>query len=248
MSRPLINRPPMARSPISRRISPYPPIPTVEQVAMQFCRSVRMAVRGDVPYCHWQVRDVFPLDLCTGILTLPIAPPVLGRTDGTRNSYNASRCFITPALRAKFPVCQVLSDALQRDDVARLMAETCDIPAEGSFLRMEYMQDTDGAWLEPHRDIPEKLFSMVIYLFIGPDAAEWGTDIYDAGKRWVGRSAGEFNSGVIFVPGPATWHGFDPRPIIGVRRLMEINYVRADWRDREQLAFPDLPIRLHWPR
>ena len=81
------------------------------------------------------------------------------------------------------------------------MAETCDIHVEGSYLRMEYIQDTDGAWLEPHRDIPEKLFSMVIYLFTGPDAAEWGTDIYDADKRWVGRSAGEFNSGVIFVAG-----------------------------------------------
>ena len=109
---------------------------------------------------------------------------------------------------------------------------------------MEYMQDTDGAWLEPHRDIPEKLFSMVIYLFTGPDAKDWGTDIYDAERRWVGRSAGEFNSAVIFVPGPATWHGFDRRPIVGVRRLMEINYVRPDWRDREQLASPDRPIRL----
>ena len=196
------------------------------------------------PYRHWKLRDVLPVDVCTGILTLPIVPPDLGRTDGTRNSYNASRCFITPSLRAKFPTCDALSEALQRPMVARLMAETCNIRVAGSYLRMEYIQDIDGAWLEPHRDIPEKLFSMVIYLFTGPDAAEWGTDIYDAERRWVGRSAGAFNSGVIFVPGPATWHGFDPRPIVGVRRLMEINYARADWRDREQLAFPERPVRL----
>jgi hypothetical protein len=31
---------------------------------------------------------------------------------------------------------------------------------------------------------------------------------------------------------------------VGVRRLLEINYVRADWRDREQLAMPGLPISL----
>jgi hypothetical protein len=49
---------------------------------------------------------------------------------------------------------------------------------------------------------------------------------------------------VIFVAGPDTWHGFDPRPIVGVRRLLEINYVRADWRDREQLAIPDRAISL----
>lgn len=222
----------------------YPPIPTVDEVAAQFCRAVRAAERSDNPYRHWKIREVFPVDLCTGILTLPVAPPQLGRTDGTRNSYNKSRCFITPLLRSKFPTCQVLSDALRRSDVARLMAETCGIRVEGSYLRMEYIQDIDGAWLEPHRDIPEKLFSMVVYLFTGPDAADWGTDIYDEDRRWVGRSAGEFDSGVIFVPGPATWHGFDPRPIVGVRRLMEINYVRPDWRDREQLAFPDECIRL----
>jgi len=220
----------------------YPPVPTVDAIAEQFCRAVRESQRSDTPYRHWKLKDVFPIDLCTGILTLPIAPPVLGKTDGTRNTYNDSRCFITPTLRAKFPTLQALSEALQRPEVARLMAETCHIQVVGSYLRMEYMQDTDGAWLEPHRDIPEKLFSMVIYLFTGPDAAEWGTDIYDADVRWVGRSAGEFNSGVIFVPGPATWHGFDPRPIVGIRRLMEINYARSDWRDREQLTFPDRPI------
>jgi len=27
-----------------------------------------------------------------------------------------------------------------------------------------------------------------------------------------------------------------------VRRLMEINYVRPNWRRREQLAFPDQPV------
>lgn len=222
----------------------YPPVPSVDAIATQFCRAVRDSQRSDQPYRHWKLKDVFPIDLCTGILTLPIAPPYLGRTDGTRNTYNAQRCFITPTLRQKFLPCQALSDALQRPEVARLMAETCAIQVAGSYLRMEYIQDTDGAWLEPHRDIPEKLFSMVIYLFIGPDATEWGTDIYDADKRWIGRSPGTFNSGVIFVPGPATWHGFDPRPIIGVRRLMEINYARSDWRDKEQLAFPDRPISL----
>lgn len=222
----------------------YPTLPKVAEVAHHFSEAVRGARRDDRPYRHWKLTNVLPEAMCTGILTLPIAPPILGKTDGTRNTYNAHRSFITPLLRQKFPTCAVLADALQRPDVARLIAKTCGIAVEGSFLRMEYMQDTDGAWLEPHRDIPEKLFSMVIYLFIGPDAKDWGTDIYDADRRWVGRSSGEFNSGVIFVPGPATWHGFDPRPIVGVRRLMEINYVDPSWRDREQLAIPDQPVTI----
>ena len=110
-------------------------------------------------------------------------------------------------------------------------------------MRAEYMQDTDGMWLELHRDIPEKVFSMVIYLCTGPDAKDWGTDIYDHEKRWCGRSSAEFNTATIFKAGPHTWHGFEPRPIDGVRRLMEINYVR-DWNAHEQLAFPDKPITI----
>jgi hypothetical protein len=222
----------------------YPPPIDASEIARHFIAAVRRSERAELPYRHWKLRDVFPEALCTGILTLPIVPPALGRTDGTRASYNDRRTFITPLLREKFPVCEALAAALQRPDVARTMAESCDIPVAGSFLRMEYMQDIDGAWLEPHRDIPEKLFSMVIYLFTGPDAKEWGTDIYDADRRRVGRSSGDFNSGVIFVPGPNTWHGFDPRPIVGVRRLMEINYVRADWRDCDQLANAGCPIAL----
>jgi hypothetical protein len=222
----------------------YPPVPEPGAIASHFIGAVTGSDRADWPFRHWKLREVFPEALCTAILVLPIAPPLLGRTDGTRGSYNRQRTFITPELRAKFPVCSALADALQRPAVAREMAETCDIDVAGSYLRMEYMQDLDGAWLEPHRDIPEKLFSMVIYLFTGPDAKDWGTDIYDADQRWVARSPGTFNTGVIFVPGLATWHGFDPRPIVGVRRLMEINYVRPGWRDREQLAMPDQPIRL----
>jgi hypothetical protein len=149
----------------------YPAVPSVAQIADHFIGAVSEAERADWPFRHWKLREVFPEALCTAILVLPIAPPLLGVTDGTRGSYNRLRTFITPALQRKFPVCAAMADALRRPDVAR--------------------------------------------------------------------SPGTFNSGVIFVPGPATWHGFDRRPIDGVRRLMEINYVRSDWRDRDQLAFPD---------
>ena len=220
----------------------YPALPEATEIARHFRHAVSQSLREESPYLHWGLTDVFPEAVCTGILTLPIAPPVLGRTDGTRNTYNTQRTFITPELRSNFPTCARLAEALQRPDVAQLMAETCNIEVAGGYLRMEYIQDTDGAWLEPHRDIPDKLFSMVVYLFTGPEAKDWGTDIYDSERRCIGRSSGEFNSGVIFVPGPDTWHGFEPRPIIGVRRLMEVNYVRPNWRDRDQLAIPDQPI------
>lgn len=221
----------------------FPRLPESAAIAAHFIHALRAAKREESPYRHWLLTDVLPESMCVGILSLPIAPPAVGRTDGTRASFNDKRTFFNGARIARYAPCAVLAEALQRPDVARAAEEVLGITANDAFLRLEYMQDTDGAWLEPHHDIPEKLFSMVIYLCTGPDAALWGTDIYDTQKRWIGRASAEFDSGVIFIPGADTWHGFEPRRIAGVRRLMEINYVHPSWRDRNQLAFPDRPLR-----
>lgn len=219
-------------------------LPSPAEVATQFSAALRNSVRDENPYRHWTLAESLPEKIAVGIVMLPICPPFIEECGGVRDydQNNLKRAFVTPAMRADFPVCATLAEGLQRPEVARQFAETCGVDVEGSYLRIEYIQDTDGAWLEPHHDIPEKLFSMVIYLCTGPHAKDWGTDIYDANKKWVGRATAEFNSAVIFIPGENTWHGFDRRPIVGVRRLMEINYVRHDWRDREQLCFPDRAI------
>ena len=220
----------------------YPTLPSIDEVALHMERALREARRDETPFRHWLLDAVMPESMCTGVLTLPIAPEPAQDCGGVRDRHNDRRCFFTPDLQSRFPACAVFAEAMQRPLLARLFQDVCGIAVEGGYLRMEYIQDTDGAWLEPHRDIKEKLFSMVIYLCIGPEAKDWGTDIYDDQKRWVGRSSAAFNSAVIFVAGPNTWHGFEKRPINGVRRLMEINYVHPSWRDRDQLSFPDRPI------
>lgn len=225
----------------------YPPLPTIADTAQHFIGALKFSRREDNPYRHWKLREALPEKICTGVLVLPIAPPMIEECAGVRDflDNNKKRSFFTPQLRADFPAAEVFASALQLPEVARQLSETLgNDELEGSYLRMEYIQDTNGAWLKPHCDIYEKLFSMVIYLCTGPEAKNWGTDIYDANQKWCGRAVAEFNSAVIFIPGNATWHGFDKRPIIGVRRLLEINYVRPNWRDREQLAFPEQPIWL----
>lgn len=228
--------------PAPSRAVDFPSIPDAAVIARHFGDALCHARRDDSPYRHWTLNHVLPESVAVGVLLLPIAPPVIGDNHGVRDLDNGKRTFFTPELRAHFPACAQFAEAMQRPDIARLFAQVCGIEVVGGFLRIEYIQDTDGAWLEPHRDIPEKLFSMVIYLCTGPEAKNWGTDIYDDQKRWIGCTSAEFNGAVIFVPGPNTWHGFERRPIVGVRRLMEVNYVRPTWRDRDQLAFPDRPI------
>ena len=112
----------------------------------------------------------------------------------------------------------------------------------GAYLRIEYAQDTDGFWLEPHTDLGVKLFTFLIYLSRDPSHADLGTDLYDIEKRHVGRSPFASNSAMIFVPSDVTYHGFEPRKINGVRKSLIVNYVTAEWRAREQLSFPDQPI------
>ncbi|MHB8455452.1 MAG: 2OG-Fe(II) oxygenase [Acidiferrobacterales bacterium] len=216
--------------------------PEVADIARHFHRTLLDAARDERPYRHWNLTDALPESLCHAIVSLPIAPLQIDDCHGVRDTDNSKRSFFIPALQAGFPQCAAFAQAMQRPEVARLFASTCELDVDGSYLRMEYIQDTDGAWLKPHCDIPEKLFSMVIYLFTGPETAQWGTDIYDCQRRWIGQAQGVFNSGIIFIPGPDTWHGFEKRRIIGVRRLLEINYVRPNWRDRDQLSFPDRPI------
>ncbi len=227
----------------------FPTVPDSSAIANHFCDALVSSNRKDWPYRHWLLKNALPESLCAGVLMLPIRPPLIDECGGVRdlNDNNSKRTFFTPKLRDDFPAVSVFADAFQRPEVAALFSRTLGVAGgeiEGSYLRIEYIQDTDGAWLQPHRDIREKLFSMVIYLCTGPEAKGWGTDIYDDDQKWVARSSADFNSAVIFVPGPNTWHGFDKRPIIGVRRLLEVNYVRSTWRDREQLCFPDRPISI----
>ncbi len=221
-------------------------LPAPGAVAGHFAAALRASTRGEEPYRHWTLADSLPEAVAANILMLPIKPPLIDECGGVRdlNDNNNKRSFFTPKLQEDFPVCKNFAEALQKPVVAKAFEEMCALQLEGSFLRIEYIQDTDGAWLVPHRDIYEKMFSMVIYLTTGPEARNWGTDIYDRNQKWCGRATARFNSAVVFVPGEDTWHGFEKRPIIGVRRLMEINYVRPAWRDTGQLCFPGRPITL----
>ena len=115
----------------------------------------------------------------------------------------------------------------------------------GTYVRLEYAQDIDGFWLQPHTDLGVKRFTMLIYLNrAGAAQADLGTDIFADAETWSKSPPFEDNTALIFVPGDNTWHGLRQRPIAGVRRSVIMNYVTSDWRAREQLAFPDTPIQV----
>jgi hypothetical protein len=54
---------------------------------------------------------------------------------------------------------------------------------------------------------------------------------------------GDFNCGLIFIPGTKSYHGFEKRPIKGIRRSLMLNYVGPEWRARHELCFPNHPVK-----
>lgn len=205
-------------------------------------RAIRAAQRHDTPYPHWQLHDVLPAELASQVVALPFDAPVIDDTRGRRETHNTSRIFVSEENRARYPACEALAESFQDEATVALLEDVCGRPLTGSSLRIECCLDTDGFWLEPHTDIGAKRFTMLVYLSQHPDAADWGTDVYDNDLHLVGRASGAFNTGLIFLPGPDTWHGFARRPIRGVRRSLIINYVAPEWRSRHELAYPTQPV------
>ncbi len=208
----------------------------------QFFTCLDHSQAGTKPYPHWFLKDVFPHGVCNAIRAIPLDPPRIEDTKGKRETHNETRTFILPEDRGRLDVCPELAEALQDGATVRKLESTCGITLKGGFLRIEYCQDTAGFWLEPHTDIGVKLFTMLVYLSTDPGSEKWGTDIFDEDLNHVATAPYQFNWGLIFIPGANTWHGFQKRPINGVRKLIIVNYVKDEWRDRHQLAYPNQAV------
>jgi hypothetical protein len=215
---------------------------TAPAVVDSLLASFAAAERHETPYRHWIVANCLPKGTVEAVNALPFPAPALGGVSGKREVHNATRKYFDAENRAKHPIVAAVADGLQDTRVTRAVETTFGSKLAGSYLRIEYAQDTDGFWLEPHTDLGVKLFTFLIYTSAEAGHSDLGTDIYDTDKKWVGRSPFKPNGAMIFVPSNITYHGFEPRPIPGVRKSIIVNYVTNEWRAREQLAFPDRPI------
>ncbi|MBI3504825.1 MAG: 2OG-Fe(II) oxygenase [Proteobacteria bacterium] len=195
------------------------------------------------PYRHWLLADALPSAMARGLADLPVPVAHVGDTMGRRETNNSTRMFFSPEFQRQNQVAAEFAAALQDPANVATLARLTGAPLASGYLRIEYCQDTDGFWLEPHTDIGAKLYTMLFYLSDVPQAEDWGTDVYETPDRHLGAAPGSFNNGLIFVPGSDTWHGFRRRPIDGVRKSIIVNYVKDEWRARGELAFPDSPVR-----
>ena len=216
--------------------------PQARRIVDAFSASVAARRSFAKPYPHHFLDGVFPPEVAEELAHLPFAAPSLNGVSGKRELHNDSRVYFDAAGVVRFPIMGAVAEALQAPLMVRRLQDAFDAPLEGTYLRLEYAQDLDGFWLEPHTDLGVKKFTCLIYLSDGPGHETLGTDIYESRDKHFGTSPFQRNAAMVFVPGDDTWHGFEKRPIEGVRRSIILNYVTPEWRAREQLSFPDQPV------
>ncbi len=193
------------------------------------------------PYRHWRLAGVLPEAAIDALNERPLAPPSWQGADG-RRAWNNERVFVDPAMQREVPETAALAEALQSPDMLAAVEDRCGLDLTGLYLRIEYCMDSQGFWLEPHTDLGVKWLTLQVYCARDPQASAWGTSIYDGERQWAGNMDASFNNALMFVPGKDTWHGFEAREIDGIRRSMIINFVTADWQNRQELAFPERPV------
>lgn len=196
----------------------------------------------ETPYRHWFLDGVFPDDILAELQSLTFPVGDLGGVSGKRELHNDTRHYFDQENIARHKAVAEVANAFQSAPMVKRIEDFFSVDLEGTFLRLEYAQDVDGFWLEPHTDLGVKRLTVLIYLSDGPQHGDLGTDIFTAEKQPIKRSPFKPNFAMAFVPGGNTYHGFQRREINGVRKSVILNYVTTDWRDREQLSFPDATV------
>ncbi len=215
-----------------------------EQAIRVLLNSLTTAESFAAPFTHWIARRVFPDGVAATLNDLPIAVADTGGVSGKRELHNGTRQYFDAANRDRFPACTAVAEAFQSSAVVRRIETLMKTDLSGTYVRLEYAQDIDGFWLQPHTDLGVKRFTMLIYLNAhGAEQADLGTDMFSDATTWAKRPAFDDNTALIFVPGDNTWHGLGRRSIPAVRRSVIMNYVTRDWLAREQLSFPDTPVQ-----
>ena len=207
-------------------------------VAGSFLACLSTARHETSPYDYWLLEDTLPEGFCEAITDLPYQPPEVEEFNGRRETHNALRVYFNSENQAKFEVCRRVVEGFQDPVVRRTIEEVTGADLSDGHLRIEYCQDTDGFWLEPHTDISVKKFSMLVYLSDDPELADCGTRVHEGPPDFECVAAAPYgrNKGLIFVPGKNTWHSVARTPIKGVRKSIIINYVTSDWREKWELA------------
>ena len=115
-------------------------------------------------------------------------------------------------------------DFFLKDDVIDMFEEESNVKIRGNYLRIEFIEDSEKSWLEPHVDISEKLMSFLVYLNNTGESESIGTALYNTDKEYIKTVPFINNQGFYFYPSNDTWHGLESVQIKERRRAVMVNY------------------------
>ena len=192
---------------------------------------------SDFPFNHWQFSDCLNDDALSEISYSKI-PSGERAYDGTRAADHTGegvdgklRLFITKENSNDFPHLTNIIKNLQSKKTVSKISGLIHKDLSNSFVRLEIIGDKKGFWLKPHKDISEKLMTMMIWANPYNEASNLGTDLYDKNFKLVKTIKYVHNSGYLFSSGEDTWHGLELKEIKKERRCIQVNYVsfKTDW-------------------
>ena len=210
----------------------------------KFWESLINAKRNDSPWEHYTFGQVLTEAQVKEIREAQIDKRGVLH-DGTRSGYRDGvakqnhqfREYITKENCHKYPELTDIIKELQDKEIRKIIADMVGNTNnfEDAYIRVEVLNDTEGFYLKPHCDIPEKLISSLIYVNETGENISLGTDLYNEDLEVVKTVPFWHNYGYMFH-GPNKWHGMSEGKEIQVeRRGIHLNYVtfETDWRANE---------------
>jgi len=189
------------------------------------------------PFQHWELNDCLDDDTLNEISFAKI-PEGNRSYDGTRAANHTGkgidgklRLFITKDNSNFFPHLTKTICFLQDRGISKKISKLLNRDLSSAFVRLEIIGDKKGFWLKPHKDISEKLMTMMIWSNPYNESEKLGTDLYNDKYQVLKTIKYKHNSGYFFSSGKDTWHGLELKEIKKERRCIQINYVnfKTEW-------------------
>ena len=189
------------------------------------------------PFKHWEFTNCLD-SIALNEISFASIPGGERAYDGTRAADHSGngldgklRLFITKENNEYFPGLNTAITFLQNHKTVQKLSKILDKDLSSSFVRLEIIGDKKGFWLKPHKDISEKLMTMMIWANPYDESDTLGTDLYDSKFKLIKTVNYKHNNGYFFSSGDDTWHGLELKEIIKERRCIQINYVsfQTDW-------------------
>ncbi|MFT5392950.1 MAG: hypothetical protein ACI8PT_003148 [Gammaproteobacteria bacterium] len=196
----------------------------------------------ETPFRHWELDQPLTQAMvdevaATSVMDGPRSYDGTRAADAGGGGLDAVlRCYVTPDNVGDFPALAGLVKELRAPETVEHIGGLIKRDLRQAYLRLEVIVDREGFWLQPHKDIKEKLMSMQLYVNVAGEAQNLGTDIYrevSEGSLELAKTiAYRNNSGYMFSAGTDTWHGLEKKQVRQERRSLLINYVtfKTGWK------------------